>query len=401
MTANTATQKRFRKLWWWNVAACAAHTGSCVAQIALAANSNPGIPTFVRELNGPPSSALYVETALSVPAYPRVFSILFSAVSALFHIVIVLDFPWLKYFGVGWTTYVRNIQQKRNPIRWAEYVVSSTLCLVENGVLSGLTDLAQILGLVSGNVAMILFGHLAERLWLAERNLRIERRFVELIHADYVAASKLSNNSRLTSGSLQETAQDLRLGDDDDDHATFIDWLNESAPSLPKAYVRKDTRLTGRTAMEFQPLRTSNVEREVEHHEFAWREGWVQSFVFGSLVGVLPWVSLFVYFGSAAARANVSALIYLIIVGLFVQFFLFAVVMLVQHMKRTVIVSLGCFEVAVAVAVSRRREQSDGVLVPRSRVSFTTWYEFGEFLYVLLSLQTKTWLSWFAFFAPM
>ena len=60
-------------------------------------------------------------------------------------------------------TYEGLLARSRNPFRWAEYSVSSTLMVLLIGFLAGVTDVTAVVGIAGANVAMILFGLRMER----------------------------------------------------------------------------------------------------------------------------------------------------------------------------------------------------------------------------------------------
>lgn len=59
--------------------------------------------------------------------------------------------------------YERELSMRRNPYRWIEYSVSSSLMIVAIAQLTGIGDVAALLALVGVNAAMIGFGWIQER----------------------------------------------------------------------------------------------------------------------------------------------------------------------------------------------------------------------------------------------
>jgi len=59
--------------------------------------------------------------------------------------------------------YERELARKRNPYRWIEYSVSSSLMIVAIALLTGIGDVAALLALIGVNAAMIGFGWIQER----------------------------------------------------------------------------------------------------------------------------------------------------------------------------------------------------------------------------------------------
>lgn len=86
-------------------------------------------------------------------------------------------------------------------------------------------------------------------------------------------------------------------------------------------------------------------------------------FVYGSIIGVVPWVAIAIQLGHSTAEADVPGFVLAIFVTLFVLFFSFAVNMALQYLR-----------------VGPWRE-----------------YRFGERVYLMLSLVAKSALAWQVF----
>lgn len=56
----------------------------------------------------------------------------------------------------GW--YVANLREQRNYARWVEYSVSASVMIVLIAMLTGISEIAALIGLFAANAAMILFG---------------------------------------------------------------------------------------------------------------------------------------------------------------------------------------------------------------------------------------------------
>ena len=78
----------------------------------------------------------------------------FLALSALAHLLV--GTAW-------WQRYLADLGRQRNPARWVEYSLSSSLMIVLIAQLVGISDVAALVALFGVNAAMILFGWLQER----------------------------------------------------------------------------------------------------------------------------------------------------------------------------------------------------------------------------------------------
>jgi hypothetical protein len=145
--------ERARSLRRFNVGMGLLHLVSGAAMVALSTDFT--LPVSVFSLGGPPGTPLEAGTlsgVLDVPLAWATASFLF--LSAFFHFVIAS--PW------GFPRYVGELERGRNRFRWVEYSLSSTLMIVLIGLVTGITDLAALIGIAFANIAMILFGWLME-----------------------------------------------------------------------------------------------------------------------------------------------------------------------------------------------------------------------------------------------
>jgi hypothetical protein len=78
----------------------------------------------------------------------------FSLLSAFFHYLTVVP-------GI-FENYVDNLEKGRNPYRWVEYSLSSTLMILIILLVSGISNLAALIGVGFANISMILFGWVSE-----------------------------------------------------------------------------------------------------------------------------------------------------------------------------------------------------------------------------------------------
>jgi hypothetical protein len=96
------------------------------------------------------------------------------------------------------------------------------------------------------------------------------------------------------------------------------------------------------------------------HNQSTTNTDWT-SFVFGSIVGIVPWIAVGIYlFGAGGRNGDVPTFVYWIYASMFVFFNVFAINMLLQYLK-----------------VGRWRE-----------------YLHGEYVYIVLSLTAKSALAW-------
>jgi hypothetical protein len=141
-------QRRLRR---WNAGAAVVHAVQAIAVLALA--NGFALPVTASYLEGPPGTpaqdpvALFeVRTGVAVAA--------FLLLSALAHALVCT---------VWWQSYLRDLTRHRNPARWVEYALSSSLMIVLIAQLVGIADVSALLALVGVNASMILFGWLQER----------------------------------------------------------------------------------------------------------------------------------------------------------------------------------------------------------------------------------------------
>lgn len=152
--AGTGTDlvRRFRSLRRDNVLAAVAHTAQAAAVVVL--SNDFSLPVSATYLLGPPGTPGGEQVELfRIPLGPAVAA--FFALSALFHAIVAS--PW--FFG----RYTGGLTRSRNIFRWVEYSLSSTLMIVLIAQVTGMTDVAALLGIAGANASMILFGWLQEK----------------------------------------------------------------------------------------------------------------------------------------------------------------------------------------------------------------------------------------------
>jgi len=103
------------------------------------------------------------------------------------------------------------------------------------------------------------------------------------------------------------------------------------------------------------------------HNQTTERTNWT-AFIFGCIVGIVPWIAIGIYFvGSVTSGEEVPGFVYAIYVSLFLFFNVFAVNQYLQYKK-----------------VGRWQD-----------------YVFGEKMYIVLSLVAKSLLAWQVFFGTL
>ena len=134
-----------------NAVAAVVHLLQAIAVLALATNF--ALPVTAAYLVGPPG------TPASDPA--RLFDIPTAAMVAAF--LALSSVAHLLVCTAWWRRYLADLDRHRNPARWVEYSVSSSLMIVLIAQLVGISDVAALLALFGVNASMILFGWLQER----------------------------------------------------------------------------------------------------------------------------------------------------------------------------------------------------------------------------------------------
>ena len=134
-----------------NAIAAVVHLAQAVAVIALATSF--ALPVTASYLAGPPGTPAQDPVVLFDIATGAAVAA-FLALSALAHTLVCT---------VWWRRYVADLARHRNPARWVEYSLSSSLMIVLIAQLVGISDVAALLALFGVNASMILFGWLQER----------------------------------------------------------------------------------------------------------------------------------------------------------------------------------------------------------------------------------------------
>lgn len=134
-----------------NAIAGVVHLAQAIGVLLLATSF--ALPVTASYLQGPPGTAPQDPlTLFEIPTGAAVAA--FLALSALAHALVCTG--W-------WRSYLADLDRSRNPARWVEYSVSSSLMIVLIAQLVGISDVAALVALFGVNAAMILFGWLQER----------------------------------------------------------------------------------------------------------------------------------------------------------------------------------------------------------------------------------------------
>ncbi len=133
-----------------NVVAALVHLVQAVAVLVLATDF--ALPVTASYLQGPPGTRpqdpvtfFDIRTGVAAAA--------FLALSAVAHALVA---------SVWWPRYLTDLGRDRNPARWVEYSISSSLMIVLIAQLVGIADIAALIALFGVNASMILFGWLQE-----------------------------------------------------------------------------------------------------------------------------------------------------------------------------------------------------------------------------------------------
>ena len=142
---------RYPQLRQFNLAAGALHTASGVLILVLA--NRFALPVSARYMTGPPGTSQrhpvhFVDLRLGWIVAS------FFLLSASAHLLLA---------GPLRARYERELAKSRNPYRWIEYSISSSLMILAIAQLTGIEDVAALIALVGVNAAMIGFGWIQER----------------------------------------------------------------------------------------------------------------------------------------------------------------------------------------------------------------------------------------------
>lgn len=136
----------------WNVGVGLVHAVQAVAVLVLAtAFVLPVTATFIQ---GPPGTPAAAPTTL--------FDVSVAWGVALF-LFLSAGFHWLVSAPGVFGRYIAGLEAHHNYFRWAEYSLSSSIMIVLIAMLTGISDVAALIGIFAANAAMIFFGAVQER----------------------------------------------------------------------------------------------------------------------------------------------------------------------------------------------------------------------------------------------
>jgi hypothetical protein len=150
----TVTRSRLVGLGTFNVIVGLLHLAQAAAMFAL--SNDLSFPITASFLTGDPVTvrgAPTPEVVVDLPVGPTVA--VFLLLAAVDHLLMAT--PPVRQW------YEANLRQGINVARWVEYAISASVMLILIAALSGIWDLAAVIGLFAANSAMILFGWLQEQ----------------------------------------------------------------------------------------------------------------------------------------------------------------------------------------------------------------------------------------------
>jgi hypothetical protein len=150
---------------------------SAIGVLAIA--NNFSLPVTATWPMGPPGAATGGASE-NISSIPLAYAVLaFAVLSALAHFVAAT---------VGRRRYEADLLRGMNHLRWLEYSVTSTIMIVLIAQLTGIYDLAALLGIAGANIAMILFGWTMDRQVADRRELGLPTDWSSFIFGCIVGA---------------------------------------------------------------------------------------------------------------------------------------------------------------------------------------------------------------------
>ena len=136
----------------YNAAAGLLHLVQAVLILVLA--NSFSLPVNATYMTGPPGPGVGRQTVV-------LFNLGFAGAIAAFFVLSALAHFFVV--GPGWDRYCADLRIERNPCRWIEYSLSSSIMVVLIAMLTGISDIAALVALIGVNGSMIGFGWMQER----------------------------------------------------------------------------------------------------------------------------------------------------------------------------------------------------------------------------------------------
>jgi Heliorhodopsin len=151
-TVARISEPRARSLRRTNVTLGAVHAVQAVAVLALATAF--ALPVTASFIEGPPGTPAGAPTTL--------FDVSVAWGVAIF-LLLSAGFHWLISAPGVFDRYITGLNAQHNYFRWTEYSLSSSVMIVLIAMLTGISDVAALIGIFAANMAMIFFGAVQER----------------------------------------------------------------------------------------------------------------------------------------------------------------------------------------------------------------------------------------------
>jgi len=136
----------------YNLAAGCLHLAQAVVIVVLA--NGFSLPVRATYMTGPPGPTVGRQVV-------TLFNLSFAWAIAAFFVLSALAHFCVA--GPRWQSYQDQLLKCRNPYRWLEYSLSSSIMIVLIAMLVGINDIAALVALVGANASMIGFGWMQER----------------------------------------------------------------------------------------------------------------------------------------------------------------------------------------------------------------------------------------------
>ena len=152
MNEVTTLNPEMQRLRPYNAVAGFLHLAQAIIIVVLATSFS--LPVVASYMTAQPGSSAPRQVV-------TLFHVSFAAGVALFFLCSALAHFYAC--GPGWKGYTRQLSLERNPYRWLEYSVSSSIMIILIAMLTGIDDVAALIALFGVNASMIGFGWLQER----------------------------------------------------------------------------------------------------------------------------------------------------------------------------------------------------------------------------------------------